>query len=123
MRRYFMIIGLTLMASLAPIAASAAECGPGTKVVKIKPRAFVPDVQYLCGGQSVVVYNETGNYLEVSFKYRDAYNQERIVTRLPQGASIRLYAATSIYLVETYGRYVYRIPNGQVLCGMAPDSY
>lgn len=123
MRRQFMIIGLTLLASLATVRAHAAECGPNTKVVKIKPRAFVPDVQYLCGGQTVVLYNETGNNQYVSFKYRDAYNQEKTVTYLRQGAGIQLNAATSIYSVETYGRYGYWIPNGRILWGMAPDSY
>ncbi|MFZ3581159.1 hypothetical protein ACOI1H_03180 [Loktanella sp. DJP18] len=121
MRRHLMIIGLTLLASLAPIRAHAAECGPNTKIVKIKPHAFVPDLQYLCGGQSVVLYNETGN--SVSFKYRDAYNQEKTITNLRHGSGIQLYAATTVYSVVTYGRSGYGIPNGRMLWGMAPDSY
>ena len=47
---------------------SAADCGPSTKIMRIEKYAFVPDVQYMCCSQPVVVYNVSGRYMSFSYK-------------------------------------------------------
>ena len=122
MRSTFLaLICLCLATLAAPRAATAAGCGPGVKIVYIWSSGYIPDKQYICAGQQVALVNNSGTY--VSFKYRDAYNREIAISNLRPGSYIWVDAATTIYAGSTYGRYGHPITDGQVLWGMAPDSY
>ena len=120
-RPIFIMLCLSLLTLWAPRPAAAQECGPAVKYVYMRSYGFVPDRQYICGGQTVVLINATGNY--VSFNYRDYLNREVLISNLRLGGYTILSAPTQIYNVWTYGRYGYKLVNGEVRSGMAPDSY
>ena len=101
---------------------SAADCGPSTKIMRIEKYAFVPDVQYMCCSQPVVVYNVSGRYM--SFTYKVLYGRTTSESNLRSGSYIWLYSPTSIYNVRYYynREYTY-LTDEEVKSGTGPDSH
>ena len=114
---------LALIAVLSlPETASAANCGPNTKIMVIEKYGLVPDLQYICSGQTVVIYNRSGT--DISFKYVDRYGRQYSTPRIRYGYTITLDAATSLWDVRTYGLWSnYYLMSAEIRNGTAPDSY
>ncbi|SFK74645.1 hypothetical protein [Loktanella salsilacus] len=122
MRKLLMNSCLTIFALLAPLAAAAGDCGSVTKIMRIEPYGYVPDIHYICSGQSVAIYNQTGQY--VTFYYTDAYGRTTKQTDLRHGSWIWISSSVSIYnSTYTRDRQTYRLANASVRSGTAPDSY
>jgi hypothetical protein len=122
MRKLLINSCLTVFALLAPLKVAAAGCGDVTKIMFIETYAFVPDVHYICSGQSVAIYNRSSQY--ITFTYKDYYGRTTTESNLRSGSYIWISNATSLYNVYYYSnrRYTY-LTNGTVKLGTAPDSY
>jgi hypothetical protein len=122
MRKLLMNSCLTIFALLAPLAAAAGDCGSVTKIMRIELNGYVPDVHYICSGQSVAIYNQTGQY--VTFYYKDSYGRTTKQSDLRSGSWIWISSATSIYSsTYTQSRRTVYLADGTVRSGTAPDSY
>ena len=119
-RALFLTIGLTLLSLLPPTPVSAADCGPGVKIVQMRRFGFVPETQWMCSGQAVAIVNGHNEYITV--QYWDASGPQIDTPWIRPGSYFWVYAPTTM-IARTYGRYTYNLKNGVVKLGMAPDSY
>ena len=120
MLRAFFTICLTMLTLLTPAPVAAADCGPSVKIVQMRRFAFVPDTQWMCGGQAVAIVNGHNEYITV--QYLDALGRQIDTPWIRPGSYFWVYAPTTM-IARTYGRYTYNLKNGVVKLGMAPDSY
>ncbi|WP_386682949.1 hypothetical protein [Loktanella sp. R86503] len=122
MRKLLIHSCLTIFALLAPMKAAAIGCGDVTKIMRIEPTGYVPDIHYICSGQSVAIYNQTGYY--VTFYYTDVYGRTTKYSDLRSGSWIWLSSAVTITnSTYTKSRSTVKLANAAVKVGVAPDSY